>query len=112
MLSVNPTLSPSQIKNTLRNTCTTITGYSYTNGWNNEVGCGLLNAFFAVYSVAPRLSGPSSFCTAETYSIANLPSGATVNWSTNYCIDIVSGQGTGTIDVIKNSSGLGWIISF
>ncbi len=29
----------------------------------------------------PTLEGPSSFCTSATYSISNLPAGATVSWS-------------------------------
>lgn len=108
MLSVNPSLSPIQVKSNLQSTCTKLSGYS-NDGWNSEVGYGLLNAYAAVYAVTPRLSGPSSFCTGATYSIVNLPAGATVNWSTNNCINIVSGQGTSTVSVVKNFNGVGSI---
>lgn len=82
MLSVNPTLTPSQITSTLQNTCTKLSSYSYSNGWNSFVGYGLLNAYDAVYAVAPhKIVGPPLICTNGTYSIENLPSGVTVEWS-------------------------------
>lgn len=81
MLSVNPILTPSQIKSTLQNTCTKLSSYSYSNGWNSFVGYGLLNAYDAVYAVAAhKIVGPPLICTNGTYSIENLPSGVTVEW--------------------------------
>ena len=105
MLSANPSLTESQVRTILKNTATDLG----IIGVDTIYGAGLVNAYAAVYAVAPRLSGPTSFCTDATYSIINLPAGATVNWSTNYCINIVSGQGTGTVSVVKNSAGLGSI---
>ena len=83
MLSINPTLTPSQIRNTLQSTCTKISGYSYNNGWNNEVGYGLLNAFAALITTMNlSISGPTYICSSSTgtYTINNLPSSCTVNW--------------------------------
>lgn len=82
MLSVNPTLTPSQITSTLQNTCTKLSSYSYNNGWNSSVGYGLLNAYDAVYAVAAhKIVGPQLVSTNGTYYINNLPTGLTVEWS-------------------------------
>ncbi len=84
MLSVNPDLTPIQIKSKLRQTCTKLSGYSYdNNGWNNYVGYGLLNAYDAVCSALSGdiIVGPTLFNTNGVYSIVNLPSGVTVEWS-------------------------------
>lgn len=84
MLSVNPSLTPSQIRTILRNTCTKLSGYSYDSyGWNEEVGYGLLNAFSAVYSSSPHtIVGPSTlYNSSGSYYIENLPNGVNVEWS-------------------------------
>ncbi len=82
MLSVNPTLTPNQIKSTLQNTCTKLSGYTYTNGWNSEVGYGLLDAYAAVNAVAAhKIIGPELVYANGVYSIDNLQSGVTVEWS-------------------------------
>ena len=81
MLSVNPTLTPDTIRNILRSTCMKLSGYSFTSGWNNEVGYGLLDAYAAVNTVAPKISGSSSLCDTHDYSIDNLPTGADVSWA-------------------------------
>ena len=83
MLSVNPTLTPSQIQSKLRSTCTKLSGYTYTNGWNTYVGYGLLNAYAAVCSAlsAGDIVGPNFICSYGQYHIENLPSGVTVSWS-------------------------------
>jgi subtilisin family serine protease len=87
MLSVNSNLTPSQIRNILRNTCTKLSHYSFTNGWNSEVGYGLLNAFAAVRNTMNlKIVGPQLISTYGTYYIQNLPSGVTTSWklSDNY----------------------------
>lgn len=82
MLSVNPTLSPDEIKSKLRNTCTKLPSYTYSSGWNIEVGCGLLNAYMAVYAAQPHeIVGPKFICSSEDYYIDNLPSGVSVTWT-------------------------------
>ena len=85
MLSVNPTLTPSQIRSKLRSTCTKLSGYSYSNGWNNQVGYGLLNAYGAVCAAlsGDNIVGPQLVSTSAQYDIANFPniSGLTVSWS-------------------------------
>ena len=82
MLSVNPNLSPSQIKNKIINTCTKLSGYEYVSGWESHVGYGLLNAFAAVVAALDlEIEGPHLIATSGTYYIDNLPSGFTVEWS-------------------------------
>lgn len=82
LLSVNPSLTPSQIRSILHNTCTKPSGYSYSNGWNSEVGYGVLNAFAAVASLLDySIVGAHLISSSRTYSIDNLPSGLTVEWS-------------------------------
>ena len=84
MLSVNPTLTPSQIRSKLRSTCTKLSGYSYNaSGWNIYVGYGLLNAYAAVCSAlsASEIVGHPLVYTSGQYDIVNLPSGVTVSWS-------------------------------
>ena len=52
------------------------------------------------------ISGSPIVCNAETFTIQNLPSGATVVWSTNNSnISIVSGQGTSTATFQKVANG-------
>lgn len=85
MLSVNPTLTPAQIRDTLRSSCTQLPGYTYNSaGWNEKTGFGLLNAYAAVHAVAyasKRIVGPSFIDDCNTYYVEDLPPTATVEWS-------------------------------
>lgn len=109
MLSVTPTLTPEEIRNILRNTAKKNTEYTYTNGWNNQVGYGLLNAYAAVIASIARLStlsAPSTICTTGIAQISNFPTGCTVNWSvSNSCMQIISGQGTDSVTLQRNDDG-------
>ena len=104
ILSVRPDLTGQQVRNVIEQTAQKVGGYSYAttsgrpNGtWNQEMGYGLVDAYAAVYAVAPRLSGPASVCNQATYTIKNLPQGATVQWSaSNNSMTLQSGQGTAT----------------
>ena len=83
MLSVNPSLSPSDIRQILIGTCQKLTNtYTFnSNGWNNEVGYGLINAYAAVCAAKASITGSTVLCNSNVYSISNLPTGATVSWS-------------------------------
>lgn len=85
MLSVNPSLTPAQIKNILSSTADETGGYTYTNGKSLELGYGQVNAKKAVEAAIGGLdiSGSSLLCTSSTYSLANLPSGDTATWTAN-----------------------------
>ncbi|MDD2283887.1 MAG: S8 family serine peptidase [Paludibacter sp.] len=90
MLSMRPDLTGQQVRDVIEQTTQKVGNYSYTttvgrpNGiWHEQMGYGLVNAYAAVYAVAPRISGPSSFSGQATYTLQNLPAGATVQWSVN-----------------------------
>ncbi len=52
------------------------------------------------------ISGPTSVCNQATYTIKNLPQGATVQWNfTNDRLQLISGQGTETAVFRKNGNG-------
>ncbi|GEM_PF-6156209 len=63
-------------------------------GFDNTYGYGLVNAVAAIQSILPTITGPSSLCNTATYTIQNLPQGATVQWSnSNTGIAAISGSG-------------------
>jgi Subtilase family. len=83
MLSVNPNLTPYKIRNILRSTAIKINPNIYTydsNGWNEQVGYGLVDAHKAVLN-SLFISGSTIPCDNSVYSISNLPSSYTVTWS-------------------------------
>lgn len=80
MLSVNPDLTPSEIRTILHNSATK-GSYVYTSGWNSEVGYGFLNTYLAVLYARLKIAGPKYISDEESYEIENLPSGYTVEWS-------------------------------
>ncbi len=84
MLSVNPNLTPDEIRTILRKTAYKIPAYSScfnSNGWCNEVGYGLLDAYAAVDMAQYYISGNDTLCQSDVYSVMALPSGATVTWT-------------------------------
>ena len=54
MLSVNPSLTPSEIENIIKTTADKVGGYDYVNGRCNEMGYGRLNAYAAVKEAQKR----------------------------------------------------------
>ena len=90
MLSVNPTLTPSQIRTLLWSTCKKIPNYTYnSSGWNQEVGYGLLDAYAAVKVANSSIIGKPVICDTANYVINGLPSDYTISWSidnSNYAI--------------------------
>lgn len=94
MLSANPDLTEAQVRSTLQNTARDLGA----SGFDNTYGYGLVNASAAVNAILPTISGPSQFCNQGTYTIDNLPTGATVTWNSSPVgfLQLVSGQGTST----------------
>ena len=80
MLSVNPTLIPDTIRNILRSTCKKLPDYSFTSGWNNKVGYGLLDAYAALSSVDYPY-GDTVLCGTKTYTVRHLSADYSVSWS-------------------------------
>ena len=100
MLSVRPDLTEAQVRTILQNTARDLG----SAGFDNTYGYGLVDAHAAV---APRLSGPSSICDQATYTVENLPQGATVQWSvSNNNVTLTSGQGTHTATFTKFRNGM------
>lgn len=85
MLSVNSSLTPDQIRTILQKTATKLPGYTYnSNGWNSEVGYGMLNTFAAVLAASnTQFLQASTMCngTSASFSLNGLLSGMTVQWS-------------------------------
>ena len=83
LLSVDSCLTPSQIKRVLINTATKLSGYTFTNGFNSEVGYGKLNAQAAVQLIAGVV--PQSLEGTIVFTASNGYSGYwTSNYSTGY----------------------------
>ncbi len=55
MKAVNPSLSPDSVKSILELSADKVGQYSYSNGWNQYMGYGRLNAFRAVRAALPTL---------------------------------------------------------
>ncbi|GGH22392.1 hypothetical protein GCM10011418_28930 [Sphingobacterium alkalisoli] len=77
LLSMNPNLTEAQVRTTLQNTATDMGA----SGFDNTFGYGRVNAFAALNAIAPSISGANTFCTSSTYTLNNLPTGATVSWT-------------------------------
>lgn len=80
------------------------------NNWLDPSGTGAtttnttnVSALCAASSGASQISGPSSFCTSATYSISNVPPGATVSWSASPA-GIVTLSSNGTQDTATRVS--------
>ncbi len=84
MLSVRPDLTETQIRTTLQQTATDMG----ITGFDNTYGYGRVNAFAALQSIFPTITGSDEICNSEVFSISNLPANANVTWS------VSSGGGT------------------
>lgn len=60
---------------------------------------------FPVTICQPSISGPSTLCDQATYTINNLPQGATVEWSADQPLNVFSGQGTNNVVIINEDYG-------
>ena len=91
ILSTNPSLNHSQVRQIIESTTDKAGGYAYTLGagenasqsWNSEMGYGRVNALKAVQKARGVINGPDVFCSTASYSISGAPSGATA-WSTDF----------------------------
>lgn len=99
MLSINPNLTPDQIRTILHNTAYKIPLYSScynNNGWCDEVGYGLLDAYAAVDMAQYYISGNDTLCQSDVFQTMALPSGATVTWT-------LSGSNASKFNLVQNS---------
>lgn len=105
VLSINPNLSQLQVYDIITNSADKAGGYTYSGGKSNEFGFGRANACRAVdeaYASTNPITGPSSFCTSDTYTISGLPTGQSVSsWSANPSAGVtLSGSGS-TVTVTR-----------
>lgn len=80
MLSVNPDLTESQVRSILISTARKLPNYTYTSGWSNETGYGLVDASAAV-EAALKISGPTQPAFSSIYAVLGISSSCTVDWS-------------------------------
>lgn len=118
ILSINPCLTQSEVRNIIESTAQKVGGYSYTttagrpNGiWTNQMGYGLINANAAVQKARLFISGPTTVCsTGATFTLNNLPS--TVNsiiWTHGPNLTITSGQNTPNCTFSAIGNGSRWV---
>lgn len=73
-------------------------------GCNQTSATGSYNVNFLAFDPNPNVTGPAKVCTSNsTFSVQNLPAGASVSWSKSGSLTYVSGQGTNGY-VVKASS--------
>jgi hypothetical protein len=107
ILSVNPSLTQQEVRNIIEKTTDKVGSYTYTLGageqasltWNNQMGYGRVNAYAAVQSALPSISGSSTLCASQTYTISNVSSGATAVWSASpsYAVTITGSGNSRTV---------------
>ena len=100
MLSVNPSLTESQVRTKLQQTATDMG----SSGFDNTHGYGRLNAYAAVLSAMPPafIAGPQQICPSASYSITNMPAGATVSWSSSNTSILTINSSTGAATRVGN----------
>ena len=101
MLSVNPTLRGEEVRNIIERTANrNLPGFTTTqnraNGtWNDRLGHGLVDAYAAVREAIggrPTVTGPLNICSVGatgTFTIQNVPPGATVRWIADIPLSIL-----------------------
>lgn len=89
ILSQNPHLNWQEVRNIIRQTAYKLPYYNFdiitNNGtWNNQVGYGLVDAYAAVLAAqitTAQINGPEILSTQSTYSVTNVPVGASIKWT-------------------------------
>lgn len=67
---------------------------------------GVRNSFVE-NPIGMSITGPATLCSSATYTLTNLPIGATVVWTATGSISISGANNINPIEVIKNSDGIG-----
>lgn len=100
MLSVNLMLTEVQVRTKLQQTAVDMG----PGGFDNSFGYGRVNALAAVQSslTASFVSGPSVVCPSASYSVTNMPVGATVSWSSSNTSILTINASTGAATRIGN----------
>jgi hypothetical protein len=91
--------------------CGLLPGYSYvmTVRAYNSYGDGTLSDPYTATTHSSAISGNSLICTSQNYSLNEIPSGATITWSTSSSnISVVSGtehSNPGSFQKVSNGNG-------
>jgi glycosyl hydrolase family 113/subtilase family protein/beta-agarase/YXIM esterase-like protein/Big-like domain-containing protein/PKD domain-containing protein len=101
MLSVDPTLTASEVRQALRDTADEIGGVTYTDGFSSYYGYGRVNAEAAVASVLPPSSGPQVIAATPQGDVAGPVRAVTVTF------DKPIADGTFTLDDVVSFTGPG-----
>ena len=125
ILGANSSLTVTQVRSILENTCDKLPGYSYTNTadqpngtWNNETGHGRVNAFHAVQvalsglycNVQIQAAGAIRFCSGGSViiSVLNPVAGTSYQWrkdGINYNTGVsVTASTSGSYDVVATAT--------
>lgn len=107
MLSVNPSLTESEVRSILQQTATDMG----TSGFDNTYGYGRVNAYAAVLeAVGGGIFGSSTVCpNGTTFTIENLPSYDSIIWSCGSYLYISSGQNDSICTVSCTGEGSTWV---
>jgi hypothetical protein len=105
MLSIRPDLTETQIRTILQQTATDMG----STGFDNTFGFGRLNAFTAIQTITPVISGTLNVCsTGATYTVNNLPTGSSLTWSYSSNLQAYYG-GSNYISLRAISNGSAWV---
>ncbi len=91
MLSINPNLTLSQIQNRIQYTADKVGPYTYTNGFNVNMGYGRVNAYKAVREALPSQYSSQNFTSSTSLSNSAHMYGTT-NIGNSVTVTIPSGQ--------------------
>ncbi|MDD2636732.1 MAG: S8 family serine peptidase [Bacteroidales bacterium] len=121
VLSANPSLSRTQVTEILQETANRNildNNYNFSTDtehpdipWNEEVGHGLVDATKAVlkakyYSATVSGSSTLNSCNTQTYTFSdNIPSAVSISWIIPDELEVISGQGTNSIEVMGLKNG-------
>ncbi|MBN2349088.1 MAG: fibronectin type III domain-containing protein [Bacteroidales bacterium] len=83
--------------------------YKYAVKSVSAVGKSDMSSTLTVRTLMPYITGPTTICSQETYSIGSYLVGATVQWSYTGKVILTSGQGTSSAVYTKNGDGVGEI---
>jgi len=116
VLSIDQSFTYLEVFDILTTTADEVGGYTYTNGWSEELGYGRVNAFSAVceaYRRTMSITGSSLVCTSNsTFTLHDRPQGDVVSWTKGSYLSYVSGQDTDNYTVKASSSsvsGSSWV---
>jgi thermitase len=108
LISKNPSFTPAQVRSTLTSSAAKVSGYSYSNGWNQEVGYGRIDAAAALGFIIPSIpeqmvktgtSAPNPFSPGNGKStVIYLPSGLSTTSNIKFIVYNIAGEKVRTVD--------------